>query len=405
MKKILVLFHPLNEVFQYLEEEGDAQFAPHHFWLFDKLVEQGYEVDFVKSDEKTFLNWLGNKLRLYFLQQQVDTLRIAKDYDLIFVPYMEYSFLLNISKLLKSLKKPIVGLGHQSYAHERKSLIKKFYYDSVRYVYFKGMDSILYYSQAILERSNQSWIKGNTKFVDNFGIDVDFFDAYISNQKRPPCNNFIFSTGGASRDFDTLVKAFDGIDFDLKITTVGGDLSNHLTCEVPPNVHIDNSLPFGLGSTGKIRQEYYNALAVAVPLKEVDDYLFGTWGITVVLEGMAMGKQILSTYNEAYPFDIEKEKIGFCVDYGDVLGWKQAINYLLDHPEEVREMGDRAKYLSKKKYNYSLFSNNVIADIDRILNVRQKKAASVSKKLVKRTISLGLTASNCLSLEWAQYLL
>lgn len=405
MKKILVLFHPLKEVFKYLEEEGNEQFAPHHFWLFDKLVEQGYEVDFVVSNEKTFLNWLGRVLRLYFLQQQVDALRIAKDYDLIFVPYMEYSFLLNLSKLMKFLKKPIVGLAHQPYAHERKNFIKRIYYNSVRYIYFKGMDSILFYSQSILEKSNQSWIKGNTKFVDNFGIDHDFFETYLKNQKSPPCNTYIFSTGGAQRDFDALVQAFDGIDFDLKITTVGGDLSKHLTCAIPPNVYIDNSLPFGLGSTGKIRKEYYNALAIAVPLKEVDNYKFGTWGITVVLEGMAMGKPILSTYNEAYPFDIEKEKIGFYVDYGDVLGWQQAIKYLLDHPEEVHEMGERAKYLSRTKYNYSLFSNNVIADINRILNVGQKPAASVSRKLVKKTISLGLTASNCLALEWAQWLI
>ncbi len=405
MKKILVLFHPLKEAFQYIEREGDEQFAPHHFWLYDKLVAHGYQVDFVESSSETLLNRLGNIVRLHFLQQQVDALKVANDYDLVFVPYMEYSFFLSFSKLMKRLKKPIVGLAHQPYTHERRNPIKRIYYDAVRYVYFKGMDSILYYSQAVLEKSNQNWIKGKTKFVDNFGIDYDFFDTYLSNQKCPPSNNYIFSTGGAQRDFDALVQAFDGIDFDLKITTVGGDLSKHLTCEVPPNVYIDNSLPFGLGSTGKIRKEYYNALAIAVPLKEVDNYKFGTWGITVVLEGMAMGKPILSTYNEAYPFDIEKEKIGFCVDYGDVLGWKQAIKYLLDHPEEVHEMGERAKYLSRTKYNYSLFSNNVIADINRILNVGQKPAASVSEKLVKKTISLGLTASNCLALEWAQCLI
>lgn len=399
MKKILVLFHPLKDVFQYFEQEGSGQFAPHHFWLFDKLKEHGFEVDYVASNEKTLLNWLGKRLRLHFLQQQVDALRIAKDYDLIFVPYMEYSFLLNLSKLMKRLKTPIVGLAHQPYAQERKNLVKRAYYDSVRYVYYKGMDSIIFYSQAVLERSNQSWIKGNTKFVDNFGIDDDFFDAYLNNQKSPPSGGYIFSTGGAQRDFDTLVKAFYGIDFDLKITTVGGDLSKHLTCDLPPNVHIDNSLSFGLGSTGKIREEYYNALAVAVPLKEVDDYKFGTWGVTVVLEGMAMGKPILSTYNEAYPFDLEKEKIGFYIDHGDVSGWRQAIQYLLDHPDEALEMGERAKFLSKTKYNYSQFSNNVIADINGILNIGQKSVVSESLKLATKTIGWGAAVAECIATE------
>lgn len=402
MKKVLVVFHPLKVAFKYIEEEGDEEFAPHHFWLYDKLVEHGYQVDFVDSKEKTFINRWGNNLRLLFLQQQIDTLKMAQGYDLVFVPYMEYSFLLGLFKLLRRFNRPIVGLAHQTYAQNRKNFIKRLYYEAVRYVYFKGMDSILFYSKTMLEKSNQSWIKGNSKFVDNFGIDYDFFDAYEKAQINPPANNYIFTTGGAHRDFDTLIKAFYGLDFNLKITTVGGNLSEHLSCVVPANVQIDNSLSFGKGSTGKIREMYYNALAVAVPLKEVDDYLFGTWGVTVVLEGMAMGKPILTTNNKAFPFDVQKEKIGLNIDYGDVEGWHQAMKYILDHPEEAREMGERAKFLARTKYNYTLFANNVIADIDKLLDVKQ--VASPNKKMKERAISLGPTASGCLGFDWSQFL-
>lgn len=378
MKKILFLFHPLKDAYRYLKEEENPQFAPHHFWFIDKLSEAGYEVDFMKSDDQTWINKMGNKVRLNFLQQQLDTIKAAKDYDLIFFPYIEYSFFLSLLKTMGFLKKPMVGMGHKTYYQERKNLIKKAYYSSVRYVYFKGLDAMLYYSKGVLDVSNKGSIKGNGVHVDNYGIDYDFFDEFSKSQPAPPTSDYIFATGGSKRDFDTLIKAFYEIDFNLKITTVGGDLSQHLSCEPSSNVYIDNSLPFGLGSTGKLRKEYYNAFAVAVPLKQVDDYLFSTWGITVVMEGMSMGKPIVSTYNDAYPLDIEKEKVGFYVDYGDVEGWKQAINYLIDHPGEAYEMGERAKYVCKTKQNYGLFAKNVIREVDRVLKVERNNEPVLS---------------------------
>jgi len=390
MKKVLVLFHPLNDVFKYLEEEGGNQFAPHHFWFFDKLKEAGYEVDFVKSNDQTWLNKLGNKLRLNFLQQQLDALKMAKNYDLIFVPYIEFAFFLAILKRFQVFKKPLVGFAHKPYFQSNKSLLKKAYYDTVRSIYFQGIDSVLFYSQPVLENSRKGEIMDNIRFVDNYGIDFDFFEAYSEQQKTPPKSDYIYSTGGSKRDFDTLIKAFYDIDFNLKITTVGGDLTQHLSCEPSANVLIDNSLPFGLGSTGKLRSDYYNALAVAVPLKEVDEYLFATWGITVVMEGMAMGKPIVSTYNRAYPFNLEKEKIGFYVDYGDVQGWKDAINYLLDHPEERLEMGERARHLCKTKYNYGLFAKNVVSEVDRVLGVDTQDRKQNRPEIIPRTVKFGV---------------
>ena len=382
MKKILFLFHPLIEAIQYLEKEGNAQYPPHHLWLFDKLKEHGYEVDFVRSNDQTQINKIGSKLRLNFLQQQIDALKIAKDYDLVFLPHMEFSFFLCICKLLHLFNKPMVGLAHRPYFEERLNPIKKIYYNLVRYVYFKGLDSVLFYSKPVLDKSNLGKIKGNCKYIENYGIDLDFIDSYAKTQEVPPQNNFIYSNGGSQRDYDTLITAFHELDFDLKITTVGGDLSKHISCELSPNVYIDNSLSFGLGSPGLIRKEYYNALAVAVPLKKVDDSEFGTWGITVVLEGMAMGKPVLSTYNNAYPFDIEKEKVGFYVDYGDVQGWRDAVNYLIDNPAEAFEMGERALYLSKTKYNYNKFAQNVITELNGILQMSPKNQEVKTSGLV-----------------------
>jgi glycosyltransferase involved in cell wall biosynthesis len=108
------------------------------------------------------------------------------------------------------------------------------------------------------------------------------------------------------------------------------------------------------------------------------------------MEGMAMGKPIVSTYNRAYPFNLEKEKIGFYVDYGDVQGWKDVINYLLDHPEERLEMGERARHLCKTKYNYGLFAKNVVSEVDRVLGVDTQDRKQNRPEIIPRTVKFGV---------------
>jgi len=179
--------------------------------------------------------------------------------------------------------------------------------------------------------------------------------------------DFIYSTGGTGRDFTTLIEAFRQLDFNLKITTKRDEGLNE---NIPENVIIDNSVKPGLHSVGLIRKEYYNSLAVAISLRKTGQL----WpvGITVIMEALAMAKPIISTKNDMYPFDLEKEKIGFYVDYKDVNGWRDCVNYMKNNPDEAREMGERGKYLCEHKYNYNLFSDGVVNHITNYLNPQEK---------------------------------
>ena len=106
------------------------------------------------------------------------------------------------------------------------------------------------------------------------------------------------------------------------------------------------------------------------------------------MEALAMGKPVISTNNKSYPFNLEREKVGLNVDYGDIEGWHQAANYMIDHPDEVKEMGERAKYLTQKRYNYKLFTLGVNQQISKFLqdtkpfvasNIQAQKKAVSSK--------------------------
>ena len=208
--------------------------------------------------------------------------------------------------------------------------------------------------------------------------DIDFFSNFIEQQTKPPALDFIFSTGGTGRDFETLIKAFQKIDFNLKITTKRDE---KLNTNIPSNVWIDNTVKPGLHSVGLIRKDYYNSLAVAIALQKTGQL----WpvGITVIMEALAMSKPIISTVNDMYPFDLEKEKVGFYVDYYDVNGWIDRVTYLANNPNDAREMGERGRYLCEKKYNYNIFSHGVISQVKKHVVIEKK---DINKNKVPVTV-------------------
>ena len=132
---------------------------------------------------------------------------------------------------------------------------------------------------------------------------------------------------------------------------------------------------------GLIRKDYYNSLAVAIALQKTGQL----WpvGITVIMEALAMSKPIISTVNDMYPFDLEKEKVGFYVDYYDVNGWIDRVTYLANNPNDAREMGERGRYLCEKKYNYNIFSHGVISQVKKLVVIEKK---DINKNKVPVTV-------------------
>lgn len=374
MKKILVMFHPLMEDDEYIRS-GGTQFAPHHFWCYDQLKKTGYQVEYLRTDTgPTLWNRIGNIFGINLLQQQIDCLRRAAKFDLIFVPFMEFSFLIAMLKAFGLYRKPVISIAHFAYVPSKRNRLKRWKEQLVRWVYFSGTDKILHYNRPLYEKGKSYASTGNVSFVDHWGIDVDFFREYVQAQEEPAQETYMYTTGGSARDFPTLIKAFRTLPTKLKITTVG-HFEDDPDCPITPNIQIDNSLPFGLGSTGIIRKDYYHALAVAIPLLQTKDP--EPFGITVLMEALAMGKPVIVSDNPGYPFDVEEEGVGIKVPYGDVIAWREAVQYLQSHPEEARQMGQRGLKLMQEKYNYCLFCRGVNRQVLQLLPKNQTSHSKV----------------------------
>lgn len=376
----VIRFYSLDDIMKFIHNGGE--YPLHHLWCYDQLKNRDITAKCIEYNKNSRWNSVGKKLRIQNLQQQFNLLKRSKEFDVVYAPFIEDVLVIAGLKRIGLFSKPILGIPMNRYAPTQKNKLKRWRQKILRKTYFKGIDSLLFINEN-LYRSSEKYGPISTKhsYLNAWGVDYAFFDSFLQKQINPPAQNFIYSTGGTGRDFGTLFEAFKKIDFALKVTTKS-PLDQQLTRNLPSNIQIDNSIKPGLRSVGLIRKEYYNALAIAIPL--TTDANFSPIGVTVLMEAMAMGKPIISTRNKNFPFDLEKEKIGLYVDYSDTEGWRKCINYLIENQKEAKEMGARAHFLAKTKYNYNLFSEEIIS---RLLQLGSSKKILRTSEAYKSAVT------------------
>lgn len=189
-----------------------------------------------------------------------------------------------------------------------------------------------------------------------YQVDTDFWRPQPVEEETLIC-----SAGLEHRDYPTLFQAVEGLD----VRVVVGAASNWshqrnsaAAATPPPNVEI------GAFDYHALRDLYARAALVVVPLYDVDFQA----GITAILEAMAMSKAVVVTRTRgqtdiivdqpgvnqegaAMPPDegllpavaaaagVALEPNGLYVPPGDPPALRQAITYLLEHPQERARLG------------------------------------------------------------------
>ena len=65
---------------------------------------------------------------------------------------------------------------------------------------------------------------------------------------------------------------------------------------------------------------------------------------------------------------MERFRFGLCVDPENVDETEDAIRYLLDHPDEARQMGENGRRAVKEEFNWGVEEKKLLALYDEILN-------------------------------------
>lgn len=213
---------------------------------------------------------------------------------------------------------------------------------------FSSVDRILCLGNQELETFNTllQIPKSKLYFVP-FGVDQGFF----TPERAKNNEEYILSFGAdPNRDYGTLIKAAEDTKIKLKIVTYNPNLLKGI--KIPENVEV---IPRYV-SFKDLKKLYANSLFVVVPLKDVEY----TAGQSVTLEAMAMEKTvIMSRIKGLWDNEIKDRKEIVLVKPSDVSEMKDAINYLLNNPEEADKIGKNARKVVENRYNSQTYAKHL----------------------------------------------
>jgi len=142
----------------------------------------------------------------------------------------------------------------------------------------------------------------------------------------------ICSVGLEFRDYPTLLEAVRGLDVRVVLAAASPWSKRPDTTaasEIPENVLVRRFNQYDL------RRVYAASRFVVMPLYEVNFQA----GVTAILEAMAMGKAVICSQTPGQTDVIVAGETGLYVPPGDPAVLREAIVYLLEHPEEADRMG------------------------------------------------------------------
>lgn len=380
MKIILLNNYDLNRTIEEWREDGQTE---HQLWGITQLENYDIQADIIEYCGSENLKNISNKIKvLGDLDQQLRLIKQISQYDLIYSGHYLTTSLLALLRRIGILKKPIVAIAFQS---PRPSLWSQIFAKLT----IAGNDKIICLSEGIKNHLQQDLNISPDKleFIE-WGYNTEFHPPPLSNIEHCRQKGYILTTGKSFRDYKTLITAFKNIDFPLKIIGYSDNILDQIE-STPDHIDITLTLPSSqakninqilpnqlpknvrviekLLSTGQLLPEYRHTYAVAIPLVLPEYKPYNTVGLSSLIEAMCMGKAVIVSENKDMGVDLEKEGIGITVPLEDSGAWQQAVQYLLDHPDETEEMGKKARYLAEKRYNLGNFSYKVSQCMHQIL--------------------------------------
>lgn len=336
------------------------------------LKDENVDITWHTHNRSSLIYRICKALRMPQLNQifsQLSVIGKEKDYDLVYVGFDMHLLPLAVCKLIGLVKKPIFVLSHFSYSTKyTDSTWKKGFKSIERKLVYKVFEKISFACDTLLNLAKDDFQVPQKHWnVANWGGNMFFYDRNLYKEK--PLNKYFVAAGGMNRDYSSLILAFEKLpDEEVRIYAKYRDYTNGKP--VPSNVVFGNLLKDRsfVDAYKALRDEYYNAIAVLLPIDYINDVPNGA---TVLVEALAMGKPIVITEAATNYIDVEKEGCGITVKRHDVDGWINAIKYLSVHPDKAKEMGEKAYLLAKNKYNDKLFAHNILRQMNEIINKKR----------------------------------
>jgi glycosyltransferase involved in cell wall biosynthesis len=290
---------------------------------------------------------------------QIKLILKSKKHDIIYYASDRHPYLIALARWLGLCRAPILMVCHFTYNTKYvDSWFKKIALKMERRIVFKGIDKVLFLSEKIMQLACDDYeVPPQHLNVSNWGADLDYF----SNTSAPSISlpsKYYFSSGGAVRDYSTLIEAFKKLPYNLLICCSKGTIKQHFP--LPSNIiHYDFNAN-GFNSLSDLRYFNQNAKAILIPISKKNHVANGN---STFVEGLACGKPILISNTGNNFLDVEQSNIGMKLSMLDSNDWVEKIQYLEENPMHLLEMSKNSHEIAISKHNYALFSKNIASNL------------------------------------------
>jgi len=298
---------------------------------------------------------INRGLRLHIplgdLSQQWNILPELGSADLIYCPCDSVAQSLCYMRAVGLIKIPIVCLAHHPPLRGRAAFLRRPF---VRLA-LQGVSAFPSLSRTVASQINL--LAGSQlSSALPWGPDLNYYPPYR------PGRGGVITAGRTGRDFVTFGRAASRTSTPVTIICP----SRYVTAEFKEfnsNVTVFAN-PDELHFTYSELIEMYSLNhAIAIPMTEAP----GLCGLSSLLDALGMGRAVIMTRNPSIDIDIEAEGIGFAVAPGDMEGWRRAIQFIKDNPDEADAMGYRARRFAEERCNSRLFAESLMGIVDRVL--------------------------------------
>lgn len=304
----------------------------------------------IESVMHKYKHYANRFLLMLYVTKEI--LLCKERYDVLYATSFRGIELIIFLRALGLFRKPIAVWHHTAVTtstNRLREFVAKFFY--------KGIDKMFFFSQKMINDSLKSDKAPAHKLeLIHWGPDLAFYDHVMKENSQCTPEGFV-STGKENRDMNTLLKAFSSTSckLDVYISRSCGNIDyEKIIGKFPPLDSIiihytEGVIPYELAKIVAKKS------CIVISCLE---YAY-TVGLTTLVEALALGIPVICSRNPNFEFDIDKEKIGITVEYGDVQGWIKAIKYIDGHPEEAKVMGENARKLAEKRFNMEIFAKEI----------------------------------------------
>ncbi len=171
--------------------------------------------------------------------------------------------------------------------------------------------------------------------------------------------DYVFASGRSYRDYRTLFEAAAGVDAQFIVNARKFNVQG-LSC--PPNIKLNDFMP--IPEFTKLMAE---ARFIVMPLQDTPHAA----GEGHIVQAMSAGKALIATRTASTVDYVEDGQTGILVKPYDAQEMRSAITYLLNHPDEAKAMGRRARQRYEEKYTFGVFAKQTYSVLQKVAMSRQ----------------------------------